>query len=253
MLNCVLLFEVPRAVDSSVHRILQAIILRWVAISYSREASLRRDGTCVCCISCTGRRIFYHEHHLGSPRVKVLVAQSCLSLGDPMECSLLGPSVRGILQARIPEWIALPFCRGSSQPRDRTWVSCTAGRFFTIWTTQGPRGQYQKKLAKELKTVVSGSWNLVWGRGYSIWSLVIMKPSRYNLPNGASTGNSGWKQDAHHLAVNSCSRPERCALRRLRMRQHRILTPGNWDVDQRKDFSEPRLLNLPIHRKALNS
>ena len=40
-------------------------------------------------------------------------------------------SVRRISQARIVEWVALPFSRGSSQPRDRTWVSCTAGRFFT--------------------------------------------------------------------------------------------------------------------------
>ena len=43
---------------------------------------------------------------------------------------------QGILQARILEWVAIPFFRESSQPRDRTWVSCTAGRFFTVWVTQ---------------------------------------------------------------------------------------------------------------------
>ena len=43
--------------------------------------------------------------------------------------------VRGILQARILEWVAFPFSRGSSQPRDRTWVSCIAGGFFTSWAT----------------------------------------------------------------------------------------------------------------------
>ena len=42
----------------------------------------------------------------------------------------------GILQARIPEWVAIPFSRGSSQPRDQTQVSCIAGRFFTIWATR---------------------------------------------------------------------------------------------------------------------
>ena len=42
----------------------------------------------------------------------------------------------GILQARILEWVAMPFSRGSSQPRDQTQVSCTAGRFFTIWATR---------------------------------------------------------------------------------------------------------------------
>ena len=47
-----------------------------------------------------------------------------------------GSSVHGILQAKIVEWIAYPFSRGSSQPRDRTQVSCIAGGFFTVWTTR---------------------------------------------------------------------------------------------------------------------
>jgi len=42
----------------------------------------------------------------------------------------------GILQARILEWVAIPFSRGSSQPRDQTQVSSIAGGFFTIWTTR---------------------------------------------------------------------------------------------------------------------
>ena len=46
------------------------------------------------------------------------VAQSCLTLGDPMDCSLPGSSVNGILQARILEWVAISFSRGSSWPRD---------------------------------------------------------------------------------------------------------------------------------------
>ena len=58
-------------------------------------------------------------------------AQSCPSLCDPMDCSLPGSSVHGILQARILEWVAYPFSRGSSQPRNQTWVSCIAGGFFT--------------------------------------------------------------------------------------------------------------------------
>ena len=49
--------------------------------------------------------------------------QWCPTLCDPMDCSLSGFSVHGILQARIPEWNALPSSRGSSQPRDQTWVS----------------------------------------------------------------------------------------------------------------------------------
>ena len=58
------------------------------------------------------------------------VAQSCPTPCDPMNCSLSGSSVHGILQTRILEWVAISFFRGSSQTRDRTWVSCIAGRFF---------------------------------------------------------------------------------------------------------------------------
>ena len=62
----------------------------------------------------------------------VKVAQLCLPLCDPVDCSLPGSSVHGILQARILEWAAIPFSRGCSQPRDRTQVSRTAGGFFTV-------------------------------------------------------------------------------------------------------------------------
>ena len=60
------------------------------------------------------------------------VAQSRPTLCDPMDCSLSGSSVHGILQARILEWVAISFFRGSSQPRDQTQVSHIAGRCFTI-------------------------------------------------------------------------------------------------------------------------
>ena len=68
--------------------------------------------------------------------VKVWVTQSCLTLCDLMECSLPGSSVHRILQAQILEWLAFFFSRGSSQPRDRTWVSCIADRFLFIWATR---------------------------------------------------------------------------------------------------------------------
>ena len=63
--------------------------------------------------------------------MKVKVAQSCLSLCDSMDYT-----VHGILQARILEWVVIPFSRESSQPRDQTHVSCTEGGFFTSWTTR---------------------------------------------------------------------------------------------------------------------
>ena len=60
-----------------------------------------------------------------------LAAQLCLTLWDPMDCSLPGSSFHGILQTRILEWVAFPFSRRSSKRRDRTWVSCIAGGVFT--------------------------------------------------------------------------------------------------------------------------
>ena len=81
------------------------------------------------------------EHFLGTLfrylisylKVKVKVAQSCLTLCDSVDYT-----VHGILQARILEWVAFPFSRGSSQPRDWTQVFRIAGRFFTTWA-RSPR------------------------------------------------------------------------------------------------------------------
>ena len=64
------------------------------------------------------------------------VAQSCTTLCDPMDCSRPGSSVHVIFQAWILEWVAISFSRGSSWPRDRTQVSHTVVRCFTIWATR---------------------------------------------------------------------------------------------------------------------
>ena len=70
-------------------------------------------------------------------KMKVLVVQSCLMLCDAIDCSPPGSSVHEILQAGILGCVAIPFSRGSSWPRDQTWVFCIASRFFfTIWTTR---------------------------------------------------------------------------------------------------------------------
>ena len=62
-------------------------------------------------------------------------------------CDPPDSSVHGILQARIVEWVAMPSSRGSSQPRDWIWVSCTAGGFFTIWATRQALFQYHSNLS----------------------------------------------------------------------------------------------------------
>ena len=106
---------------SSVHRILQARILEWVAISFSRGSSWPRNRTWVSCIAGP-----LPTEPQG--KLKVKVTQSCPTLSDPMDYT-----VHRILQARTLEWVAFPFSRGSSQPRDWTQVSHVAGGFFTSW------------------------------------------------------------------------------------------------------------------------
>ena len=75
-----------------------------------------------------------------------LVILLCLSLCYPMDCSLPGSSVHGILQARILEWVAIPYSRGSSWPRDWTHVSCIAGRLYCLNLIRGnPHSSYNWK------------------------------------------------------------------------------------------------------------
>ena len=64
------------------------------------------------------------------------VTQLCPTLCSPMDCNPAGSSVHGILQARMLEWVAISFSRGSSPLRDQTWVSHIAGRFFTVSATR---------------------------------------------------------------------------------------------------------------------
>ena len=64
------------------------------------------------------------------------ITHSCPTLYNPMDCSPPGSSIHGIFEARILEWVAISFSRGSSQTGDRTWVSRIAGRCFTIWATR---------------------------------------------------------------------------------------------------------------------
>ena len=99
---------------SSVLGILQARILEWVASYFSKLP--HRAG------------IMNEWSH----------SVMCPTLCDPMDCSLSGSSVHGIFQARVLEWIAISFSRGSSWPRDRTQVSRITDRRFTIWANLAP-------------------------------------------------------------------------------------------------------------------
>ena len=94
---------------SSVHGIFQARILEWVAIAFSRGSSRPRDQTQVFCVA--GR--CFTIWATSESEVKSEVAQSCPTLCDPMDCSLPGFSIHGIFQARVLEWVAVPFSQGS--------------------------------------------------------------------------------------------------------------------------------------------
>ena len=75
---------------------------------------------------------YYNYFEAGKWKWEVLVAQSCLTLCDPVDSSPPDSSGHGILQVRILEWVALPFFWGSSWPIHQTNVSCMVGRFLTI-------------------------------------------------------------------------------------------------------------------------
>ena len=82
--------------------------------------------------------IYHHGISFFKIYACVLVTQSCLTLCDSMDCNLLGSSVHGILPAKILDRVAISFSEGSSQPKDRTCVSCLEGRFFTAEPTGKP-------------------------------------------------------------------------------------------------------------------
>ena len=135
--------------DYTVHGILQARILEWIAFPFSRRSSQPRGRTQVSFIA--GNEDSLPAEQQGKSPTKALnpssldniplsipsvqfssvqfssVAQSCSTLCNPMHYT-----VHGIFKARILEWVAFPFSRRSSQPRDRTQVSHIAGGFFTV-------------------------------------------------------------------------------------------------------------------------
>ena len=131
---------------SSVHGIFQARVLEWIAISFSRGFSQPRNWTQVSSIAGRRLTVWATREALSPLRggYKYLEAMfkpwkwkwSRSVVSDHMDYSLSGSSVHGIFQARVLEWIAISFSRGSSRPRNRTQVSSIAGRRFTIWATR---------------------------------------------------------------------------------------------------------------------
>ena len=96
----------------------------------------------------------------------------CHSSKVTVKVSVAQFSVHGVLQARILEWVAISFSKGSDRPRDWTWVSCVAGRFFTVWATrEAPRSQgIPRKQSKEhaCRQWVLKTW--IWLRSPCVWN-----------------------------------------------------------------------------------
>ena len=122
-----------------VHRVAKSQIwLKQLSTAHSTMNSIDRED----CVkqSRSSNLVFkflYHRHtKYSTVQLKMLVAQSHLTLCNPVDCSPPSSSVRGISQARILKWVVISFSRGPSWPRDWTYVSSIAGRVFTVWATR---------------------------------------------------------------------------------------------------------------------
>ena len=136
---------------SSVRGIFQARILEWVAISFCRRCSWSRDWTQVshivdtCFTVWATREVKCISRLYNSINVCIYactLSRVQLFLTPLVDYTAPGSSVHGISQARILEWVAISFCRRSSWPRDRTWVSCISRR---VLHTEPPRKHAQNR------------------------------------------------------------------------------------------------------------
>ena len=103
------------------------------------------------------------------------VTQSCLTLCDPMDCSLPGSSVHGILQARVLERVAISFSRGSSWPRDQTWVSHIVDRHPNLWATR--------------EALMRLQWRIRWRRDRLHTPVLLGFPGKESACNAGDLGS----------------------------------------------------------------
>ena len=114
-----------------------------------------------------------------------LVAQSCLTLCSPLDCRLPGSSVHGIVLARILEWVPISFSKGSSRPRDQTWVSCTAGRYFTTKPPRKPESE--SEVAQSSPTLCNPmDCNLSGSSVHGIFQAIVLEWIAISFSSGSS-------------------------------------------------------------------
>ena len=128
--------------------------------------------------------------------LKIEVSQPCPTLWDPKDYSLPGFSVHGIFQARIPEWVAIPFSRGSSQRRDQTQVSHIVGRHFTLWATREAQecSNYHtialiSHASKVIPKFSKPSFNSTWTKNLQMFKLVLGKAEEPKIKLPTSIGS----------------------------------------------------------------
>ena len=124
----------------------------------------------------------------------MLITQLCPTLFDPMDCISPGSSVHGVLQARILDWVAIPFSRGSSLPRDQTQVSWIAGGFFTIWAIiWKPKGfQREARWKHWLSSLVGSTVHGIFQARMMEWVAI------------SSSRESSWPRDQTHVSCIPC-------------------------------------------------
>ena len=116
--------------------------------------------------------------------MKVLVAQLCLTLWDPMDYSLPGFSVHGILQARILEWVSIPSSKVSSQPRDWTWSSCICRQSIYHLRYQGHPTREENNATKNITICPSCRMPAVcFTSCHTLYSLLPPCKTRYYYPH----------------------------------------------------------------------
>ena len=124
----------------------------------------------------------------------MLITQLCPTLFDPMDCISPGSSVHGVLQARILDWVAIPFSRGSSLPRDQTQVSWIAGGFFTIWAIiWKPKGfQREARWKHWLSSLVGSTVHGIFQARMMEWVAI------------SSSRETSWPRNQTYISYVSC-------------------------------------------------
>ena len=136
------------------------------------------------------------------------VAQSCPTLCDPMDCSLPGTSLHGILQARVLAWVASSFSRGSSRPRDQTQVSHIPGRHFNLWATREACSNYRtialiSHASKVMLKILQARFSSMWIVNFQMFKLVLEKAEEPEIKLSTSVGSLKKEESSRKTSISA--------------------------------------------------